>query len=125
MNQLIDALKVDMEVAYERRRTSLNSRRTAAVLEYNREFEKGKDAEPAKLQAYADAISATEDRAEAFRTARPGEGLDAMKAANEALDKFVSTPKPAPHDFASFVDAIEAYASTAKRVGDAAMALKL
>jgi len=110
-------------VAHERRRTSLNRRRTAAVLAYNREFEKGKDSEPAKVQAYADVISATEGRAEAFRTARPGEGLDAMKAANEALDKSVSTPKPAP--LASLVDAIEAYASTAKRVGDAAMSLKL
>lgn len=124
VNDLIDAIKIDVETAYERRRSAFSGRRTAATLEYNREFEKGKDADPEKLRAYADAISAIEDRAEALRTAQPVQGLDAMKKANEALEKFAKTPKVSVEDFQSFNDAMEAFANAAKRVGDGVQALK-
>lgn len=113
-----------MEVEYERKRAAASGRVTAAILEYNREFEKGPAADPGKLRAYADDVSALEDMAEALRTAQPGVGLDAMKKANDALLKLATQPKPSVHDFASFVAEVESFASTAKRVGDAVQSLK-
>ena len=68
MNQLIEAIEQDATVAYERRRNGLSAARVILVDQYNREFEKGNGADPAKLKTYADAISAAEDRWEAFST---------------------------------------------------------
>jgi hypothetical protein len=124
VNDLIEAIRLDMEVEYERKRSAAGGRVTAAILEYNREFEKGIGADPGKLRSYADDISALEDQAEALRTAQPGEGLDAMRKANDALLKLATQPKPSVQDFASFVAEVESFASTAKRVGDAVQSLK-
>jgi hypothetical protein len=123
VNELIEAIRLDMEVEYERRRSVASGRVTAAILEYNREFERGAAADAARLRQFADQLSAMEDQAEALRTAQPGAGLDAMKRANDALLKLANQPKPTVQDFASFVAAVEQFASTAKRVGDAAQAL--
>jgi hypothetical protein len=116
---LIQAIKVDAELAYQLKRNALSAHRAAAVNEYNREFEKGPQADRAKLKTYADLISQTEDRWELFQTARPVDGLDAMQRAAAAMVKFAKTPKPNITDFASFVEAMEAFSSTAKRVGEA------
>jgi hypothetical protein len=93
------------------------------VDQYNREFEKGKSADAARLKAFADAISAGEDRWEAFLTAQPTDGLEAMKRANQALVKFAATPRPNITDFASFVDAMDSFANTASRIGRAVQEL--
>jgi len=93
------------------------------VDQYNREFEKGKGADPAKLKAYADAISAGEDRWEAFSTAQPTDGLEAMKRANQALVRFAALPKPNITDVTSFVNAMDSFANTANRVGRAVQEL--
>lgn len=123
VNQLIQAIEQDATVAYERRRNGLSAARVILVDQYNREFEKGKGADPAKLKAYADAISAGEDRWEAFSTAQPTDGLEAMKRANEALVKFAATPRPNITDVTSFVNAMDSFASTATRVGRAVQEL--
>lgn len=119
VNDLIDALKVDVEIAYQRRRSDFGTQRTMAINEYNKEFEKRELADAGKLRAYAEVISSVEDNIEAFLTAEPGEGLAAMKKANEALEKFAKKPKPSITDFGSFVDAMEAFSNAAKRAGDA------
>jgi hypothetical protein len=75
------------------------------------------NADAGALRQYGDVISATEDQWEAFKTARPTLGLDAMQRANKALEKFARTRKPTITDFASFVDAVEVFASAAARVG--------
>jgi hypothetical protein len=124
VNQLVAAIRTDAAVAYERKRAAVSNARRIAVDSYNSEFEKGDRADTAKLKAYADVVAAAEDRWEAFQTARPVEGLDAMQQANTAMVKFAKTPKPTVTDFATFVDAMELFASTAKRVGDAVRALE-
>jgi hypothetical protein len=123
VNDLIQAIERDMAIAYERKRSGMSAARVILIDQYNREFEKGKNADPAKLKAYADAISAEEDRWEAFLTAQPDAGLDAMRKANEAMVKFAATPKPTVTDLASFVDAVDSFASTADRVGRAVQEL--
>ena len=123
VNQLIQAIEQDTTLAYERRRTGLSGARVILVDQYNREFVKGKDADPAKLKAYADAISAGEDRWEAFATAQPTDGLEAMKRANQALVKFAATPKPNITDLTSFVNAMDSFANAANRVGRAVQEL--
>jgi hypothetical protein len=123
VNDLIEALRIDLEVAYQRKRSSVSSRVTAAILDYNREFEKGDQADAGALRAYADQISQAEDQAEALRTLQPGDGLDAMKNANNALYQLANKPKPSVRDFTSFVAEVESFASTAKRVGDAVQSL--
>jgi len=125
VNKLIQAIKVDAEVGYQRKRQALSKRRADVVTEYNREFEKGPQADLGKLKAYADDVSATEDRWEAFQIARPVEGLTAMQKANTAMVAFAKTPKPAISDFETFVDAMETFAATAKRVGEAVAQLNL
>jgi PBP1b-binding outer membrane lipoprotein LpoB len=117
VNQLIQAIEQDATVAYERKRSGSSAARVILVDQYNREFEKGKGADAARLKAFADAISAGEDRWEAFLTAQPTDGLEAMKRANQALVKFAATPKPNITDFASFVDAMDSFANAASRVG--------
>jgi len=123
VNQLIQAIEQDATVAYERKRNGFSAMRVTLVDQYNREFEKGKSAEPEKLKAYADAISAGEDRWDAFLTAQPTDGLEAMKRANQALVQFAGTSKPSVSDLASFVDAMDSFAATAARVGRAVQAL--
>jgi len=123
VNQLIQAIEQDATVAYERRRNGLSAARVILVDQYNREFEKGKGADPAKLKAYADAISAGEDRWEAFSTAQPTDGLEAMKRANQALVRFAALPKPNITDVTSFVNAMDSFANTANRVGRAVQEL--
>jgi hypothetical protein len=124
VNQMITAIESDAELAYQRKRTSFSGARVARIDQYNREFLKGSAADPAKLKAAADDISAGEDRWEAFLTAMPTEGLEAMKTANEASVKFASTPKPSVTDFATFVDAIESFAATAQRLGQVVQELR-
>jgi hypothetical protein len=123
VNQLIQAIEQDTSVAYERRRNGLSAARVILVDQYNREFEKGKSADPARLKDYADAISAGEDRWEAFSTAQPTDGLEAMKRANQALVKFAATPKPNITDLTTFVDAMDSFANAASRVGRAVQQL--
>ncbi|MBB5329425.1 hypothetical protein [Tunturiibacter gelidoferens] len=119
VNKLIAAIESDTSLAYQRKRSSLSSLRTVAVDAYNTEFAKGRSADRSKLNAYANVISETEDRWEAFQTARPVDGLEAMQKANTAMVTFAKHPKPSVTDFSSFVDSMESFAATAKRVGDA------
>lgn len=123
VNHLIEAIESDATLAYQRRRTEYSGARVILVDQYNRELELGKGADPAKLKAYADEISAGEDRWEAFLSAQPTDGLEAMKKANEALVKFSKTSKPNITDFASFANAMESFANTANQVGRGIQAL--
>jgi hypothetical protein len=115
--QLIDAIRTDSEVAYERRRNLVSAARVAVVDQYNREFQRNPD--PGSLQGLAQQVSQSEDRWEAFATARPAVGLEAMKRAHTALVAFARKPKHEVSDFASLVDAMESFAATARRVGAA------
>jgi hypothetical protein len=117
VNTLIEAIRIDAEVAYERKRNVLSKRRADAAIAYNTESAKGAKAAAGTLRRLANVISDTEDQWEAFQTARPAAGLDAMQEANLALETFARTPNPRIADFASFVDAMEVFASAAARLG--------
>jgi hypothetical protein len=119
VNKLIEAIKVDADVAYERKRNVLSKRRADAAVAYNTVIAKGGTISPATLRRLADVVSDTEDQWEAFQTARPVAGLEAMQRANLALEKFAQVPRPSVTDFASFVDAVEVFAAAADRVGQA------
>ena len=118
VNTLIEAIKLDSDVAYERKRNALSKRRADAALAYNAVFTAGGKVETATLRRLANVVSSTEDQWEAFQTARPASGLDAMQRANLALEKLARTPRPGITDFASFVDAVEVFAGAAARVGE-------
>lgn len=124
VNELISAIETDAQLAYESKRNQYSAARVALIDQYNQDYKKASAASPEKLKKHADAISAGEDRWESFLTARPSEGLEAMKKANDALVKFAAIPKPSVTDLASFVDAMDAFADTAKRVGQVVQNLK-
>jgi hypothetical protein len=121
VNTLISAIESDATIAYERKRAAESAARVIAVDQYNREFVGGKD--PGKLKAYADSISAEEDRWEVFGTAQPTAGLESMKAANTALVTFARAPRPNIHDVGSLADAMNSFANTALRLSTALQAL--
>jgi hypothetical protein len=118
VNTLIEAIKLDSDLAYERKRNALSKRRADAAVAYNAAFTTGGRVETATLRRLANVVSSTEDQWEAFQTARPASGLDAMQRANLALEKLARTPRPGIADFASFVDAVEVFAAAAARVGE-------
>jgi len=115
VNSLIEAIKVDAELAFQRKRNALSKRRADAALAYNAQVGK---ADAAALKKLGDAIVLTEDQWEAFQTARPVVGLDAMQRANLALEKFAKTRRPSAADLSSFVDAMEVFAAAAARLGE-------
>ena len=125
VNELIDAIKVDAEVAYERKRNALSKRRADAALAYNAEFAKGPKVSPATLRRLANVISDTEDRWEAFQVARPAAGLDAMRDANLALEQFARTRRPGAAEIAAFFEAVEVFASAAARLGQSVRQLNV
>jgi hypothetical protein len=116
VNEIIDAIEVDIRDAVARKKSQFSDARVLAVDQYNRELQKPQP-DRSKLQAYANALSQEEDRWQAFLSSNPNDGLDAMKKANQALVKFASTPKVKITDFNSFVDAVDLFTSTANRVG--------
>ncbi len=123
INNLIGVIRSDIAVAYQRKRQALSAIRTALVDEYNIETRKGASADPQKLHALADKISAHEDRWEVFATANPGEGLDAMAKAHTALVEYAKSAHKV-NDLASLVSAMEAFAARAVSIGQSVQALK-
>lgn len=122
VNELISAIEADATVFYERKRNSQSAARVIAVDQYNREFAGNKN--PDRLKAFAAAISAEEDRWEAFATAQPNAGLESMKAANVALVIFAKKPKPSLKDVESLADAMSSFANTAAHLSTAVQALQ-
>jgi len=123
VNNLIAVIRNDISLAYERKRSSLSDMRTALVDEYNREMLKGSSADSEKLKMLAERISTHEDRWEAFASGNPGEGLDAMAKAHNALVKYAESSHKVT-DLASLVDAMEAFAARAVSIGKAVQALR-
>jgi hypothetical protein len=122
LNDLIAAMEIDMQVSYERQRNFLSGQRREKFQQYNADVKANADL--SKLRAEADSISLMEDQWEAFRTARPTEGLEAMKQAHAALIGFAQKPKPSVTDFATFVDAMDSFANTAQQIGEVFLQLK-
>ena len=123
VNNLITAIRGDIEIAYQRRRNSLSEIRVRLVDDYNREFAKGDNADREKLRTLAERVRAHEDRWEVFAGAHPGESLDAMKDAHTALVDFAKSGSKKVN-LATLADAMETFAARAKRIGQAVQALR-
>ena len=123
VNKLIQAIEVDMNVAFERKKSMASAELKEARTRYERERTSA-NPDPAKLRANAEGIAKEEDRWEAFLAANPTEGLEAMQTANDALFKFAQKSKPSVTDFSSFVDAVESFAATANRIGQTIQELR-
>lgn len=123
VNNLIQAIEVDMNVAFERKKSMASAQLKAARTLYEKERTSA-NPDPAKLRANAEGIAKEEDRWEAFLAANPTEGLEAMQKANDALFKFAQKSKPSITDFSSFVDAVESFAATANRIGQTIQELR-
>jgi hypothetical protein len=123
VNKLISTIRSDISLAYERKREALSGMRVTLVDEYNRELAKRENANAELLRVLAERVRAHEDRWEAFASANPGEGLDAMQKAHTALVKFAKSSHKVA-DFASLVDAMEAFAARAQAIGQAIQSLR-
>ena len=121
VNDLISAIEMDVEIAYERKRTALSKRRADAAAAYNAQVAKGT---PATLRRLGNLIIEAEDQWEAFQRARPATGLQAMRLANSALETFAKNPRPRPADVAAFSAAIHGFAATAARLAEDVAALR-
>ena len=121
VNDLIAAIELDAEIAYERKRAALSKRRADAAVAYNAQVAKGQSG---SLRRLADAIVRVEDQWEAFQRARPATGLEAMRLANTALEKFAKNPRPRPADVAEFTAAMHVFAATAARLAEDVAALR-
>ncbi len=123
INNLIRVIRKDVDGAYERKRSSISGMRTAMIDSYEVERTKGASADPEKLRVLADRISQQEDRWEAFATANPGDGLDAMAKAHSALVAYAKSAHKVK-DFASLAAAMDAFAARAVSIGKSVQALR-
>lgn len=123
INKLLSVIRNDISIAYERKRSLFSDMRVTLVREYENERAQGPASQPEKLRLYADRIRAHEDRWEAFASADPGEGLDAMANAHIALVNYAKSSQKA-NDLASLVEAMEAFAARAMNIGRAVQALR-
>lgn len=122
VNELIAALKSDLSIAYERRRTALDKELEHAFDTYNAEAAKT-DSNPKSLTPLAKTLSDTLDRYEAFPNSRPQDALDAMSAAHTALVQYARSEKKTK-DFQQLVGEMNTFVTRAKLVADAIIALK-
>lgn len=123
VNNMLAVIGEDIDIAYERRKQAFSFLRTSLVDDYNREQQKGGSADPEKLRMYGERISAHEKLWEDFGSANPKEGLAAMAKAHAALVNFARSRKKIA-DFSALVDAMEAFAGRAQRLGQAVQALR-
>lgn len=123
INTLIQALRSDMQLAYQRRKTALGGMRVLFVQEYKRELDKGSMADAERLKLCADRIIAHEDKWEQLLLLQPEAGLDAMAKAHSALVAYAKSKRKAS-DFATLVETMEIFSSQALSIGQAINELK-
>lgn len=123
VNDMLAVIGSDIDVAYERKRAAFSNLRVILVDAYNEEQQKGDRADAEKLRLYGERIRAHEDRWEEFSNANPKEGLAAMAKAHAALVNYARSSKKI-NDFGALVDAMEAFAGRAQRLGQAVNALR-
>lgn len=123
VNNLIAAIRNDIAIAYQRKRSSLSDMRVVLVDEYNTEMLKGVGTDSNKLRVFADRIREHENRWEVFASANPEEGLDAMAKAHSALVTYAKSGQKV-RDLSSLVSAMEDFASRAKIIGQAVQELR-
>jgi hypothetical protein len=121
INALLEAIRSDMQVAYERKKSFFSNTRVILIDDYKNALDKGADSE--RLRTLAERIRTHEDRWEELGSANPSEAIDAMKKAHTALVKYAKSSHKVT-DLASLVDAMEVFAARAKSIGQSIQALR-
>lgn len=132
INELIDAIGDDMTAYQIVNLAVFDSERTDFITLYNCQLAKktatkcdGDDGTPfnnSAFESYKNQIIASEDLLETLRAADPKESLMKMKKAHSKIVLLAKSNSPA--DFAEAVAAIEDFAASAKRLGDAVAKLR-
>ena len=120
---LMRILRAEMDALYQRRRVILSSERLAAVDVYNELIEQP-NPNPASLAKAVARIKAAEDAWDDLPLLLgAGPGLDAMTQAHQKLVDYASSDK-APQDFASLVEAVDAFVTRAKVIAGAIQTIR-
>jgi hypothetical protein len=120
---LLQVLRKDMDVLYDRRLSQLHDARLHATDDYNAALAEPNPT-PSKLQQAAAQIKQSEDAWENLPLllgAKPG--LDAMEQAHQKLVDYAKSDKT-PQDLAGLVEAIDVFVTRAKVIADAIQTIR-
>ncbi len=115
---LIEAIEVDIIIAFQRKRNALTTRETALVDKYNLELEaiKNGTGDPIQLEKNAEELKSLLTIRETFKSSNPTDGFEAMKTAHKALIDYANSDKN-EQKFADLIEAMEAFTAKAERIG--------
>ncbi len=116
--KLIETIRNDIVIAYERKRQAFSDKRVAIIDKYNSELKKINEGKGNvdKLGKYADELKSHLNLWEMLPTSNPENGLSAMRIAHKALVDYVKSDKN-EINLADFVEAMEVFVSRARRIG--------
>lgn len=123
VNNLITAIRNDINLAYERKKNALSGLRVDLVDAYNEEMSKGGSSDSEKLKLLAERVIAHEDRWETFASSNPGEGLNAMVSAHNALVNYAGSSQKI-EDLSTLIEALEAFTARAESLGKSIKSLQ-
>jgi hypothetical protein len=118
ISKSIVALQRDLQLAYERRRSSLNNQWQLVLKTYNADFLGGKKPEVLRAQQDASLIKNQLDALDALSNSNAADAIAAMGSAHTALVKYAKSQQH-PQDVADLIDAMQAYVRVAKDCLDA------
>lgn len=120
--ELIRAIRDDLVIAYQRKRTAISGSRVIYIDGYSSEQSKSKP-NTEKLRKRGEEIKTVLNVWETFPGSNPSAGLDAMAEAHKALVDYAKSPKNEA-DLATFIAQMETFVARAKRVGTAVQQLQ-
>ena len=124
VTELIEAIRTDVRIAYERKKRELSAKMAVLTSKYNDAQKKAKSgATGAKLEERAEKLKIFLCTWELFQLNKPDDGLKAMDAAHKALVDYVKSDKK-ELDTAKIIEAMEEFVSTANRIGTAVKQLQ-
>jgi hypothetical protein len=121
VNELIDAIKLDLQLNYANKKANLEHDMTECFKAYNKEVEKAQP-DNKRLEDFGAAILANLDAQEVFRATEPTAALDKMKEAHTKMVAYARDDSPASLNEA--LAAIQSFVGSATRLGQAVIKLK-
>jgi hypothetical protein len=122
VNDLIDAIKLDLQLNYTNKKANLEHDMTDVFKAYNLEVVKPKP-DSKRLGELADAIIANLDAQDTFRATEPTAALDKMKEAHSKMVAYAKDDSPANLNEA--LAAIQSFVGSATRLGQAVIKLNV
>ena len=120
VNDLIDAIKLDLQLNYANKRANLDHDMAEVFKAYNKEVLK-EQPDARRLEEFGTAILANLDAQEVFRATEPTAALDKMKEAHTKMVAYARDDSPANLNEA--LAAIQSFVGTATRLGQAVVKL--